>query len=114
MVTKDEINAVLAEVNETLADESKWSKRHIAENEQGEPCAPGDKDAVRWDITGAIEKSIRGHRTGMPAIAELREAVHLALNTSRGRSDRLDVWQDQRTLAEVKAAVTGGIDVNPS
>ena len=49
--------AVLASMRELLASEDAWCQGDIAQNASGEPCLPGDPDACRWCLMGAIDRA---------------------------------------------------------
>lgn len=51
--TKDPVDVLIA-ARELIEDENRWSRKHKAETQGGRRCHPGDRNARKWDIEGAI------------------------------------------------------------
>jgi len=84
-------------IRELLSDELTWTKGASGRTREGFSCLPDSVDAVRWCLSGAVERCYEG-RLGIPIFGRIERALAMG--------EVMD-WNDapERTFAEVKALV---------
>jgi hypothetical protein len=94
-----ELHAIVRKAHLLIADSARWAERHFAEDKSGKWVPVGSRDAVRFNLAGAMIKSAgRSAQEATRAFAELLCVAPAGLETIRwrhaeglGRSEALEL-----------------------
>ena len=99
-MTKNELKAgVLA----LLAGGANWTQNATARDVNGVPVPSGSDAAVKWDLHGAILKTL-GYTRDFRGYHELLDDIYAQIKPGAWRRNiDIDLYNDQHTWAEVAA-----------